>query len=119
MAFSCVFQFVILPMVDCYDIFSCCCFADMCFFSITVPGPPDNLAGERVGSAGILLSWSIPRSTNGKIVAYSVIYREVCPWMQSSYTQVATTADSLEVLLTSLTPGTTYEIKVLILKYLM
>ncbi|XP_077328079.1 phosphatidylinositol phosphatase PTPRQ isoform X3 [Lithobates pipiens] len=78
----------------------------------TIPGPPDNLAGERVGSAGILLSWSIPRSTNGKIVAYSVIYREVCPWMQSSYTQVATTADSLEVLLTSLTPGTTYEIKV-------
>nr|DBA31022.1 TPA: hypothetical protein GDO54_006937 [Pyxicephalus adspersus] len=78
----------------------------------TIPGPPDNLAGERVGSAGILLSWSIPRNTNGKIVAYSVIYREVCPWMQSSYTQVQTTPDSLEVLLTSLTPGTTYEIKV-------
>ncbi|XP_075198535.1 phosphatidylinositol phosphatase PTPRQ [Anomaloglossus baeobatrachus] len=78
----------------------------------TIPGPPDNLAGERVGSAGILLSWSIPRNTNGKIIAYYVIYREVCPWMQSSYTQVATTPDSLEVLLTSLTPGTTYEIKV-------
>ncbi|XP_063783788.1 phosphatidylinositol phosphatase PTPRQ [Pseudophryne corroboree] len=78
----------------------------------TIPGPPDHLAGERVGSAGILLSWYIPRNTNGKIVAYYVIYREVCPWMQSSYTQVATTPDSLEVLLTSLTPGTTYEIKV-------
>ncbi|XP_069830088.1 phosphatidylinositol phosphatase PTPRQ isoform X2 [Dendropsophus ebraccatus] len=78
----------------------------------TIPGPPDHLAGERVGSAGILLSWSIPRNTNGKIVGYSVIYREVCPWMQSSYTQVATTPDSLEILLTSLTPGTTYEIKV-------
>ncbi|XP_056430425.1 phosphatidylinositol phosphatase PTPRQ isoform X2 [Hyla sarda] len=78
----------------------------------TIPGPPDHLAGEQVGSAGILLSWSIPRNTNGKIVGYSVIYREVCPWMQSSYTQVATTPDSLEVLLTSLTPGTTYEIKV-------
>ncbi|XP_068132972.1 phosphatidylinositol phosphatase PTPRQ isoform X2 [Hyperolius riggenbachi] len=78
----------------------------------TIPGPPLNLAGERVGSAGILLSWSIPRNTNGKIVGYSVIYREVCPWMQSSYTQVATTPDSLEILLTSLTPGTTYEIKV-------
>ncbi|XP_075130612.1 phosphatidylinositol phosphatase PTPRQ [Leptodactylus fuscus] len=78
----------------------------------TIPGPPDHLAGERVGSAGILLSWYIPRNTNGKIIAYYVIYREVCPWMQSSYTQVATTPDSLEVLLTSLTPGTTYEIKV-------
>ncbi|KAM9311607.1 phosphatidylinositol phosphatase PTPRQ [Gastrophryne carolinensis] len=78
----------------------------------TIPGPPDNLAGERVGSAGILLSWAIPRNTNGKIVGYSVIYREVCPWIQSSYTVQATTPDSLEVLLTSLTPGTTYEIKV-------
>ncbi|XP_075065450.1 phosphatidylinositol phosphatase PTPRQ isoform X2 [Mixophyes fleayi] len=78
----------------------------------TIPGPPDHLAGERVGSAGILLSWYIPRNTNGKIAGYYVNYREVCPWMQSSYTQVATTPDSLEVLLTSLTPGTTYEIKV-------
>ncbi|KAG8439517.1 hypothetical protein GDO86_005642 [Hymenochirus boettgeri] len=32
--------------------------------------------------------------------------------MQSTYTQAATKPDSLEVLLTSLTPGTTYEIKV-------
>ncbi|XP_040264377.1 phosphatidylinositol phosphatase PTPRQ isoform X1 [Bufo bufo] len=78
----------------------------------TIPGPPDHLAGERVGSAGILLSWSTPRNTNGKIIGYAVNYREVCPWMQSSFTQVVTTLDSLEVLLTSLTPGTTYEIKV-------
>ncbi|XP_053319639.1 phosphatidylinositol phosphatase PTPRQ [Spea bombifrons] len=78
----------------------------------TIPGPPLFLAGERVGSAGILLSWNIPRNPNGKLLAYYVIYREVCPWVQSSYTSVTTTPDSLEVLLTSLTPGTTYEIKV-------
>ncbi|KAM4676019.1 phosphatidylinositol phosphatase PTPRQ [Discoglossus pictus] len=78
----------------------------------TLPGPPGSLAGERVGSAGILLSWSIPRNPNGKIVAYTVTYREVCPWMQSTYTQEGTKPDSLEVLLTSLNPGTTYEIKV-------
>ncbi|KAM4748839.1 phosphatidylinositol phosphatase PTPRQ [Rhinophrynus dorsalis] len=78
----------------------------------TIPGPPISLAGERVGSAGILLSWNIPRNPNGKILAYYVIYREVCPWIQSTYTQAATKPDSLEVLLTSLTPGTTYEIKV-------
>ncbi|KAE8615256.1 hypothetical protein XENTR_v10008456 [Xenopus tropicalis] len=78
----------------------------------TIPGPPVSLAGERVGSAGILLSWNVPRNPNGKILAYYVIFREVCPWMQSTYTQAATKPDSLEVLLTSLTPGTTYEIKV-------
>ncbi|XP_041442217.1 phosphatidylinositol phosphatase PTPRQ-like [Xenopus laevis] len=84
----------------------------MALFVILVPGPPVSLAGERVGSAGILLSWNVPRNPNGKILAYYVIFREVCPWMQSIYTQAATKPDSLEVLLTSLTPGTTYEIKV-------
>lgn len=99
-------------MIDFYNICSYYDITDLSLLSLPVPSPPGNLAGERVGSAGILLSWSIPRNTNGKIVAYSVVYREVCPWMQSSYTQVVTTPDSLEVLLTSLTPGTTYEIKV-------
>ncbi|XP_063303215.1 phosphatidylinositol phosphatase PTPRQ [Pelobates fuscus] len=78
----------------------------------TIPGPPLYLAGERVGSAGILLSWNIPKNPNGKILEYSVIYREVCPWVQSLYSLVTIAPDSLEVLLTSLTPGTTYEIKV-------
>uniref|UniRef100_A0A8C2NJA8 Protein-tyrosine-phosphatase n=1 Tax=Capra hircus TaxID=9925 RepID=A0A8C2NJA8_CAPHI len=55
--------------------------------NVTKPGPPVFLAGERVGS-------------------------EVCPWMQATYTQVRTKPDSLEVLLTNLNPGTTYEIKV-------
>lgn len=32
--------------------------------------------------------------------------------MQTAYTQVTTKPDSLEVLLTNLNPGTTYEIKV-------
>ncbi|KAF2974736.1 hypothetical protein EK904_001603 [Melospiza melodia maxima] len=78
----------------------------------TDPGPPVFLAGERVGSAGILLSWNTPLYPNGRILSYIVKYKEVCPWMQTAYTQVTTKPDSLEVLLTSLNPGTTYEIMV-------
>ena len=77
------------------------------------PGPPVFLAGERVGSAGILLSWNTPPNPNGRIISYIVKYKEVCPWMQTEYTQVRTKPDSLEVLLTNLNPGTTYEIKVI------
>ncbi|XP_075603760.1 phosphatidylinositol phosphatase PTPRQ isoform X4 [Balearica regulorum gibbericeps] len=80
--------------------------------NVTNPGPPVFLAGERVGSAGILLSWNTPLHPNGRIVSYIVKYKEVCPWMQTAYTQVTTKPDSLEVLLTSLNPGTTYEITV-------
>ncbi|XP_063178937.1 phosphatidylinositol phosphatase PTPRQ isoform X3 [Chroicocephalus ridibundus] len=80
--------------------------------NVTNPGPPVFLAGERVGSAGILLSWNTPRNPNGRILSYIVKYKEVCPWMQTAYTQVTTKPDSLEVLLTSLNPGTTYEITV-------
>ncbi|EGW00919.1 Phosphotidylinositol phosphatase PTPRQ [Cricetulus griseus] len=39
-------------------------------------------------------------------------YKEVCPWMQTAYTRARAKPDSLEVLLTNLNPGTTYEIKV-------
>uniref|UniRef100_A0A8D2MUT7 Phosphatidylinositol phosphatase PTPRQ n=1 Tax=Zonotrichia albicollis TaxID=44394 RepID=A0A8D2MUT7_ZONAL len=80
--------------------------------NVTNPGPPVFLAGERVGSAGILLSWNTPLYPNGRILSYIVRYKEVCPWMQTAYTQVTTKPDSLEVLLTSLNPGTTYEIMV-------
>ncbi|XP_012669614.2 phosphatidylinositol phosphatase PTPRQ [Otolemur garnettii] len=80
--------------------------------NVTKPGPPIFLAGERVGSAGILLSWNTPPNPNGKIISYIVKYKEVCPWMQTAYTQVRAKPDSLEVLLTNLNPGTTYEIKV-------
>uniref|UniRef100_A0A8B9F884 Phosphatidylinositol phosphatase PTPRQ n=1 Tax=Amazona collaria TaxID=241587 RepID=A0A8B9F884_9PSIT len=80
--------------------------------NVTNPGPPVFLAGERVGSAGILLSWNAPLHPNGRILSYIVKYKEVCPWMQMAYAQVATKPDSLEVLLTSLNPGTTYEITV-------
>lgn len=48
-------------------------------------------------------------------MSYIVKYKEVCPWMQTVYTQVRAKPDSLEVLLTNLNPGTTYEIKVIIL----
>ncbi|XP_016054908.1 PREDICTED: phosphatidylinositol phosphatase PTPRQ [Miniopterus natalensis] len=80
--------------------------------NVTKPGPPVFLAGERVGSAGILLSWNTPPNPNGRILSYVVKYKEVCPWMQTAYTQVRAKPDSLEVLLTNLNPGTTYEIKV-------
>uniref|UniRef100_A0A8C2SRE2 Phosphatidylinositol phosphatase PTPRQ n=1 Tax=Coturnix japonica TaxID=93934 RepID=A0A8C2SRE2_COTJA len=80
--------------------------------NVTNPGPPALLAGERVGSAGILLSWNTPQHPNGRILSYIVKYKEVCPWMQTAYTQVTSKPDSLEVLLTNLNPGTTYEIKV-------
>ncbi|KAK9399734.1 PTPRQ: Phosphotidylinositol phosphatase PTPRQ, partial [Crotalus adamanteus] len=80
--------------------------------NVTNPGPPVFLAGEKVGSAGILLSWNIPHFPNGRIISYIVKYKEVCPWMQNIYTQVTTKPDSLEVLLTNLNPGTTYEIQV-------
>ncbi|XP_032152468.1 phosphatidylinositol phosphatase PTPRQ isoform X2 [Sapajus apella] len=80
--------------------------------NVTKPGPPVFLAGERVGSAGILLSWNTPTNPNGRIISYIVKYKEVCPWMQTVYTQVRAKPDSLEVLLTNLNPGTTYEIKV-------
>ncbi|KAM6215356.1 phosphatidylinositol phosphatase PTPRQ [Rhynchocyon petersi] len=80
--------------------------------NVTKPGPPVFLAGERVGSAGILLSWNTPPNPNGRIISYIVKYKEVCPWMQTVYTQVRAKPDSLEVLLTNLHPGTTYEIKV-------
>ncbi|XP_052021224.1 phosphatidylinositol phosphatase PTPRQ [Apodemus sylvaticus] len=80
--------------------------------NVSKPGPPVLLAGERVGSAGILLSWNTPPNPNGRIVAYVVKYKEVCPWMQTAYTRARAKPDSLEVLLTNLNPGTTYEIKV-------
>ncbi|NXG43840.1 PTPRQ phosphatase, partial [Psilopogon haemacephalus] len=80
--------------------------------NVTNPGPPMFLAGERVGSAGILLSWNAPLHPNGRILSYIIKYKEVCPWLKTVYTQVATKPDSLEVLLTSLNPGTTYEIMV-------
>ncbi|KAH0616711.1 hypothetical protein JD844_028042 [Phrynosoma platyrhinos] len=80
--------------------------------NVTNPGPPVFLAGERVGSAGILLSWNTPPHPNGRIISYIVKYKEVCPWIQNTYTEVTSKPDSLEVLLTNLNPGTTYEIQV-------
>ncbi|XP_030070443.1 phosphatidylinositol phosphatase PTPRQ isoform X2 [Microcaecilia unicolor] len=78
----------------------------------TIPGPPKSLGGEQVGSAGILLSWNVPTDPNGRILAYYIKYKETCPWMQTVYTEVTSKADLLEVLLTDLNPGTTYEIKI-------
>ncbi|MBN3316792.1 PTPRQ phosphatase, partial [Atractosteus spatula] len=76
------------------------------------PGAPLNLEGERVGSTGILLSWTVPPEPNGKILSYAIKYKEVCPWPDSSFTQVLTYSDIPEFLLNTLTPGSTYNIKV-------
>uniref|UniRef100_W5NHK9 Phosphatidylinositol phosphatase PTPRQ n=1 Tax=Lepisosteus oculatus TaxID=7918 RepID=W5NHK9_LEPOC len=78
----------------------------------TTPGAPLNLEGERVGSTGILLSWTVPPEPNGKILSYAIKYKEVCPWPDSSFTQVLTYSDIPEFLLNTLTPGSTYNIKV-------
>ncbi|MBN3301575.1 PTPRQ phosphatase, partial [Amia calva] len=78
----------------------------------TIPSAPFNLEGERVGSTGILLSWTVPLHPNGKILSYAIKYKEVCPWPDSDFTQVLTISDIPEFLLNTLTPGSTYNIKV-------
>nr|XP_014343878.1 PREDICTED: phosphatidylinositol phosphatase PTPRQ [Latimeria chalumnae] len=78
----------------------------------TVPGPPESLSGESIGSTAILVSWSVPSNPNGKILSYVIRYRELCPWPQTNFIQVMTNTDSAEYLLNALTPGTAYEIQV-------
>ncbi|XP_029104792.1 phosphatidylinositol phosphatase PTPRQ [Scleropages formosus] len=79
----------------------------------TPPGTPTNLEGERVGSTGILLSWIMPPDSNGgHIISYTVKYKEVCPYPDSAFMQMATHSEIPEFLLNTLTPGSTYNIKV-------
>ncbi|KAJ8402413.1 hypothetical protein AAFF_G00369020 [Aldrovandia affinis] len=78
----------------------------------STPGTPTNLVGERVGSTGILLSWTTPADANGKIQAYAVEYKEVCPYPESSFNRIQTPSEIPEYLLNTLTPGSTYNIKV-------
>ncbi|XP_036375557.1 phosphatidylinositol phosphatase PTPRQ [Megalops cyprinoides] len=78
----------------------------------STPGAPTNLEGERVGSTGILLSWTAPTDSNGKIHAYAIKYKEVCPWPESTFNQMLTSSEIPEYLLNTLTPGSTYNIKV-------
>ncbi|XP_064175003.1 phosphatidylinositol phosphatase PTPRQ-like isoform X2 [Anguilla rostrata] len=78
----------------------------------STPESPTSLIGERVGSTGILLSWTAPIKSNGKIRDYAIKYKEVCPYPESSFNQIVTPSEIPEYLLNTLTPGSTYNIKV-------
>ncbi|KAM3608908.1 uncharacterized protein V6R79_006653 [Siganus canaliculatus] len=77
----------------------------------SVPGPPSSLEGEAVGSNGILLSWTMPTDANN-ILGYVIRYKEVCPYPDSTFTQVTKYLDIPETLLTDFTSGSTYHIEV-------
>ncbi|XP_048886550.1 phosphatidylinositol phosphatase PTPRQ [Brienomyrus brachyistius] len=81
-------------------------------FNESILGPPTNLEGERVGSTGILLSWTPPSTSSGQILSYAIKYKEVCPYPESTFTQTLTNSEIPEFLLNTLTPGSTYNIKV-------
>uniref|UniRef100_A0A8C9TAU7 Protein tyrosine phosphatase receptor type Q n=1 Tax=Scleropages formosus TaxID=113540 RepID=A0A8C9TAU7_SCLFO len=60
-----------------------------------------------------LLSWIMPPDSNGgHIISYTVKYKEVCPYPDSAFMQMATHSEIPEFLLNTLTPGSTYNIKV-------
>ncbi|XP_036006075.1 phosphatidylinositol phosphatase PTPRQ [Fundulus heteroclitus] len=77
----------------------------------SVPGPPQGLEGEAVGSNGILLSWSMQPDANS-IDEYVIRYKEVCPYPDTSFTQVTKYLDVPETLITDFTSGSTYHIQV-------
>uniref|UniRef100_A0A3B3RK16 Protein tyrosine phosphatase receptor type Q n=1 Tax=Paramormyrops kingsleyae TaxID=1676925 RepID=A0A3B3RK16_9TELE len=96
------------PKWNCHHVF----IPAMCLCVSEVLGPPTNLEGERVGSTGILLSWTPPSTSNGQILSYAIKYKEVCPYPESTFTQTLTNSEIPEFLLNTLTPGSTYNIKV-------
>ncbi|TWW76377.1 Phosphatidylinositol phosphatase PTPRQ [Takifugu flavidus] len=69
------------------------------------------LEGEAVGSNGILLSWTMPPDSNN-VDGYVIRYKEVCPYPDSTFTEVTKYLDIPETLLTDFTPGSTYHIEV-------
>ncbi|XP_037307184.2 phosphatidylinositol phosphatase PTPRQ [Pungitius pungitius] len=77
----------------------------------SVAGPPLGLEGEAVGSNGILLSWTMPSDANN-IDGYIIRYKEVCPYPDTTFTQVTKYLDGPETLLTDFTSGSTYHIEV-------
>ncbi|KAK0155112.1 Phosphatidylinositol phosphatase PTPRQ [Merluccius polli] len=76
----------------------------------TVAGPPASLEGERAGSTGIVLTWTMPSDVSF-VLAYVIRYKEVCPYPDTDFTYV-TAADVPEFLLNHFTPGSTYGIQV-------
>ncbi|XP_077939126.1 LOW QUALITY PROTEIN: phosphatidylinositol phosphatase PTPRQ [Gasterosteus aculeatus] len=77
----------------------------------SVAGPPLGLEGEAVGSNGILLSWTMPSDANN-VDGYVIRYKEVCPYPDTTFTQVTKYLDGPETLLTDFTSGSTYHIEV-------
>ncbi|XP_061085824.1 phosphatidylinositol phosphatase PTPRQ [Conger conger] len=76
----------------------------------SIPEPPTGLLGEKVGSTGILLAWTEPPGVKGTILKYIIKYKEVCPYPEENFNQIASL--SQEFLLNTLTPGSAYNIKV-------
>ncbi|XP_036832097.1 phosphatidylinositol phosphatase PTPRQ isoform X3 [Oncorhynchus mykiss] len=72
--------------------------------------PPTNLEGERVGSNGILLSWTMP--SDSPIDGYVIRYKEMCPYPDTTFKEVTKHLDVPETLLNLFLPGSTYNIKV-------
>ncbi|XP_031657888.1 phosphatidylinositol phosphatase PTPRQ isoform X1 [Oncorhynchus kisutch] len=72
--------------------------------------PPTNLEGERVGSNGILLSWTMP--SDSRVDGYVIRYKEVCPYPDPTFKEVTKHLDIPETLLNLFLPGSTYNIKV-------
>ncbi|XP_047678606.1 phosphatidylinositol phosphatase PTPRQ isoform X2 [Tachysurus fulvidraco] len=78
----------------------------------SVPAAPFKPEGERVGSNGILLSWKMPPPPDLSIDSFVIRYKEMCPHLDSIFTEVTKSLDIPETLLNTLSPGATYNIKV-------
>ncbi|KAA0715211.1 Phosphatidylinositol phosphatase PTPRQ [Triplophysa tibetana] len=78
----------------------------------SLPAAPSKPEGERVGSTGILLSWRMPMPLDNSIRSFIIRYKEMCPYPDTTFTEIPKDLDIPETLLNTLTPGATYNIKV-------
>ncbi|XP_026855233.2 phosphatidylinositol phosphatase PTPRQ [Electrophorus electricus] len=78
----------------------------------SVPPAPSKPEGERMGSNGILLSWKMPSPPDTNIHSFIIRYKEVCPYPDPTFTEIAKNLDIPETLLNTLNPGATYKIMV-------
>ncbi|CAB1330939.1 unnamed protein product [Coregonus sp. 'balchen'] len=73
------------------------------FLSSPLPPSPNipshHLEGERVGSNGILLSWTMP--SDSRIDGYVIRYKEVCPYPDTTFKEVTKHLASLRPFSTS------------------
>lgn len=96
-------SFVAWLHIEIFHIYFCVC---------AVPAAPSKPEGERVGSTGILLSWRMPMPLDPSIHSFIIRYKEMCPYPDSTFTEIPKNLDIPETLLNTLTPGATYNIKV-------